>query len=72
VRSHQPLLNGARTRDDFGDGLSFGLELGLRLVEAQSMGRLHRSARSNCSKLLHNSGRIGGRTGFATFVESNE
>jgi len=38
VRSHQPLLDGARTRDDFGDVLSFGLELGLRLVEAQSMG----------------------------------
>ncbi len=30
-RSHQPLLNGARARDDFG-------ELGLRLAEAQSMG----------------------------------
>ncbi len=38
MRSHQPLLDGARTRDDFGDVLSFGLELGLRLVEAQSMG----------------------------------
>ena len=38
MRSHQPLLDGARTRDDFGDVLSFGLELGLRFVEAQSMG----------------------------------
>src|SRR5437762_3813614 len=36
-RSHQPLLDGARARDDFGDVLSFGLELGLRLVEGQSM-----------------------------------
>ena len=34
----QQLLDGASARDDFGDVLSFGLELGLRLAEAQSMG----------------------------------
>ena len=31
-----------------------------------------RSARSNCSKLLQDSGRIGCLIGFATLVESNE
>ena len=29
-------------------------------------------ARSNCSKLLQDSGRMGGRIGFATLLESNE
>ncbi len=31
-------MDGAHARDDVSDVLSFGLELGLRLAEAQSMG----------------------------------
>jgi len=42
------------------------------LLKRSQWASVHRSACSNCSKLLHNSGRIGGRIGFATFVESNE
>ena len=56
---HQQLLDGTRAdgayaRDDVGDVLSFGLELGLRLAEAQSMG-IGFTIPLHCSMLLQDS-----------------
>jgi len=72
VRCHQPLLDGARARDDFGDVLSFGLELGLHLLAAQSMGVgfiVSPVPIAPCCSTIPEESEA---NWFATFVESNE